>query len=194
MTDVIPPARKSRPHRRQVICSCCKQYRPHEAKGLCEACYARWWRVGFTGDGPPPPKETPHGDRHGNWRGTQATVTAKHYRIRTIRGNPTTCIWGCQDSWRYEWANLTGDYDDIWDYAPMCVRCHRRYDNARRTMEEDFTRHPWGVRGRFSADQVRELRRRAAAGTSQTALARENNCSVSTITNVIRRVSYAWVK
>ena len=33
---------------------------------------------------------------------------------------------------RFEWANLTGSYEDIDDYARMCCSCHRSYDAERR--------------------------------------------------------------
>ena len=32
---------------------------------------------------------------------------------------------------RYEWANLTGHYEDVADYERMCKSCHERYDRAR---------------------------------------------------------------
>jgi hypothetical protein len=35
---------------------------------------------------------------------------------------------------RYEWANLTGRYDDVKDYARMCISCHRKYDKKRREL------------------------------------------------------------
>jgi hypothetical protein len=135
-----------------------------------------------------------HGDGHQNWRGAEATVEAKHFRIITVRGKPASCVWGCISPTRYEWANLTGDYDDVWDYAAMCVSCHRRYDNARRSMEPGFARHPWGDRGLFTADQVRELRRRAAAGERPVALAKEYGVAAGTMRNLIRGVKYAWVR
>jgi len=134
-----------------------------------------------------------NGDDHPNWRGTEATLKAKHCRIVTVRGKAASCIWGCT-SQRYQWANLTGDYDDVRDYAAMCVSCHRRYDNARRSMEPGFARHPWGERGRFTADQVRELRRRAAGGERPSALAREYGVDDGTMRRLIRGERYAWVK
>ena len=182
--------------RKRAPCRCCNKVRPHEAKGLCQSCYTRWRREGFAGDGPSPPKNQggQRGSDHGNWRGPRATITAKHYRVRTVRGRPSSCVWGCEGAWRYEWANLTGDYDDVWDYAPMCVRCHRRYDMARRTMEPGFTRHPWGAQGILSADQVRDLRARAAAGVTHSSLAREFDVSAAVISAAIRGENYAWVR
>jgi hypothetical protein len=134
-----------------------------------------------------------HGTGHHNWRGAEATLKAKHYRIVATRGKAASCVWGCASP-RYEWANLTGDYDDVWDYAGMCVSCHRRYDNARRSMEPGFARHPWGSRGSLSPDQVRDIRARARAGMSLTALALEYGFSRGHMGKLARRETYAWVE
>jgi hypothetical protein len=61
------------------------------------------------------------------------------------RGKAAECIWGCQAPC-YEWANLTGDYLDVWDYAPMCKPCHKRFDGAAGMMREDKDQRQWRVR------------------------------------------------
>ena len=40
--------------RRRATCWSCREIKPIEGRGLCKTCYTRWWRVGFTGDAPPP--------------------------------------------------------------------------------------------------------------------------------------------
>ena len=53
-----------------------------------------------------------------------------HKRVRTLRGSPHKCeVCGIDDTsiW-YDWANLTGKYDDPDDYKRMCRRCHSKYD------------------------------------------------------------------
>jgi len=40
---------------------------------------------------------------------------------------------------RYEWCNLTGKYEDIMDYARMCIPCHRKYDKKRRELTGNNT-------------------------------------------------------
>jgi hypothetical protein len=66
-----------------------------------------------------------------------------HNRVRKVRGKATSCVWGHQST-RYEWANLTGNLADPDDYAPMCRRCHTRYDAAvRMTAENDRYWRPW---------------------------------------------------
>ncbi len=71
---------------------------------------------------------------------TMWTITpkyvAQHQRVYVERGKAESCVWGCHHT-HYEWANLTGNYDDIFDYASMCKSCHAAYDGAR-TKCEDF--------------------------------------------------------
>lgn len=63
-------------------------------------------------------------------------MQASHYRLYQARGKARRCVWGCTAR-RYEWANLTGDYENPGDYAEMCTSCHHHYDNAvRRTWLE----------------------------------------------------------
>lgn len=72
------------------------------------------------------------GSANANWRGSEATYAALHYRVQALRGSPSRCS-ACDrtDQLRYEWANLTGRYDDPNDYVRMCVGCHRRFDTRR---------------------------------------------------------------
>lgn len=73
-------------------------------------------------------------ERNGNWKGAKAGYQAKHLRVQRLRGRPRMCqVCGTTDPvlW-YDWANLTGDYDNPTDYKRMCRSCHRHYDSARR--------------------------------------------------------------
>jgi hypothetical protein len=56
-----------------------------------------------------------------------------HVRLLRWRGKADRCVWDCVAE-KYEWANLTGNYLDIYDYAPMCQSCHRYFDSAQRSM------------------------------------------------------------
>ena len=50
-----------------------------------------------------------------------------HLRVKYHRGKAATCVWGCESVTGFQWANLTGDYNDINDYANMCRSCHKRF-------------------------------------------------------------------
>jgi hypothetical protein len=71
-----------------------------------------------------------------HWRGDDAGYFALHGRVYQQRGKASECVWSCESRY-YEWANLTGNYLDIWDYAQMCRRCHKRFDGAIRMMHPD---------------------------------------------------------
>jgi hypothetical protein len=80
-----------------------------------------------------PYKRNQKGENNASWKGDKATYAALHYRVEKSRGKPLFCeACGIIGSSRYEWANLTGNYNDIMDYARMCVSCHRKYDSNRR--------------------------------------------------------------
>lgn len=68
------------------------------------------------------------------WRGNAASYSSCHSRVYRERGSAFGCtVCGSEDpNERYEWANLTGDYPNVHDYASMCKPCHAAYDNSRR--------------------------------------------------------------
>jgi hypothetical protein len=53
-----------------------------------------------------------------------------HYRVRKLKGSPHKCEACGTDSLTefYEWANLTGDFENPDDYKRMCRKCHRKHD------------------------------------------------------------------
>lgn len=81
-------------------------------------------------------KREQRGPLNDSWKGDAAGYAALHLRVVVARGRPA----GCQrcpatDAPRdYEWANLTGAYEDVLDYESMCVPCHRKFDAARRRL------------------------------------------------------------
>jgi hypothetical protein len=74
------------------------------------------------------------GDRNHMWKGDQATRYAMHVRLYKRFGQEPECsVCGTTDQSKwYDWANLTGHYEDINDYRRMCRSCHRQYDKRRR--------------------------------------------------------------
>jgi hypothetical protein len=79
-------------------------------------------------------KRNQWGSKNDNWRGKEATLVNKHRRLYRAFGQPSKCeVCGTEDkSKTYDWANLTGNYDDPKDFKRMCRSCHRKYDNQRR--------------------------------------------------------------
>ena len=74
------------------------------------------------------------GHKNHMWKGDNASYAAFHYRLWKRHDGPKVCqLCGDEspDTW-YDWANLTGRYEDLNDYLLMCRSCHRRYDAARR--------------------------------------------------------------
>ena len=70
------------------------------------------------------------------WKGDKAGYKAMHLRVESEKGKAETygcSVCGTTESYKaYDWANLSGQYQDINDYAPMCRSCHRKYDKERR--------------------------------------------------------------
>jgi hypothetical protein len=70
------------------------------------------------------------GPKNSRWKGVAGDYKALHLRVYSARGAPKHCErCGLSDeSRRYEWANLTGRYEDPSDYRRLCVSCHRKFD------------------------------------------------------------------
>jgi hypothetical protein len=79
-------------------------------------------------------KRNQRGPANSTWRGAAAKYDALHVRVIEAYGQPSECsqCGRTDDVTRYEWANLTGRYEDVTDYARMCASCHHYYDAARR--------------------------------------------------------------
>lgn len=78
-------------------------------------------------------KRNQRGSANHMWKGDKAGYQALHLRVESQRGKAMRCDWcDSSDQKRYEWANLTGDYTNVWDYVRLCLSCHRTYDAKRR--------------------------------------------------------------
>jgi len=77
------------------------------------------------------------GKNNPNWKGNKAGYAAKHYRVYKLKGMPRKCeMCGTEDKKeKYEWANLTGDFDNPEDYQRMCRSCHSKYDKKQRNFK-----------------------------------------------------------
>ena len=72
------------------------------------------------------------------WKGTEASYTAKHARVRRRRGLASThecvrCLEDGKHRQANDWAMVHGETgDDVWaDYVPMCHSCHMIYDGVK---------------------------------------------------------------
>ncbi len=70
------------------------------------------------------------GEDHHQWKGSGAGYTALHTRLNRRFGKPKSCdLCGTSDANKvYDWANLTGHYDDLKDFKRMCRKCHINFD------------------------------------------------------------------
>jgi hypothetical protein len=75
-------------------------------------------------------KRNQYCELNSSWKGNTATKEAFHYRLKSLFGSPKICeICGTSDLGRtYDWANITGRYEDPQDYKRMCRSCHWKYD------------------------------------------------------------------
>lgn len=85
---------------------------------------------------PPPGSRT--GPKSPSWKGVDAGYQAKHLRVETLYGTPSECrkCGTTAAEKTYDWANLTGNYDDTADFMRMCRSCHRKYDRSRRAASQ----------------------------------------------------------
>lgn len=80
-------------------------------------------------------KRDQRGSRNHAWRGAAAGYAALHQRVVTARGAPSVCEdCGTTTAKRYEWASLTGRYEDTADHKRLCVSCHHRFDGTVRNL------------------------------------------------------------
>lgn len=83
-------------------------------------------------------KREQFGENNDSWKGSAAKYSALHYRIYKLKGCPRKCeVCGTDDkNKRYEWASLSGKYDDPSDYKRMCKSCHSKYDNMAKNFDK----------------------------------------------------------
>ena len=80
-----------------------------------------------------PVKRDQTGENNDSWKGDSASYKGFHSRLYTMLGRPTYCeVCGRRRGSRsrkyFQWANLTGKFNDPKDYKRMCARCHMKYD------------------------------------------------------------------
>jgi hypothetical protein len=93
-------------------------------------------------------KRDQFGDRNHQWKGDEASKYAFHRRLYSRYGKPNRCSQcGTEDrSKSYDYATLSGQYENIDDYLPMCRSCHSVYD-------EKYKNFRGAIGGRPSPDK-----------------------------------------
>lgn len=80
-------------------------------------------------------KRNQWGENNHMWKGDNASKVAFHRRLYSRYGKPNKCsACGTTKSENYDYANLTGRYEDLEDYAPMCRSCHSKFDDKIRNI------------------------------------------------------------
>jgi hypothetical protein len=75
-------------------------------------------------------KRDQRGEKNSYWKADAAGKQAFHRRLYALYGKPTKCtVCRTTESEHYDYANLSGRYEDINDYAAMCRSCHCKYDD-----------------------------------------------------------------
>ena len=76
-------------------------------------------------------KRNQEGGNNASWKGDKAGYAAHHYRVQKLRGKPSMCAM-CETTTakRFEWASVTGEYNNIFDYVRLCKSCHSKFDNV----------------------------------------------------------------
>lgn len=81
------------------------------------------------------------GNKNFSWKGNFAKIDALHARINVLKGKPKECAVCGKKALHatYDWANLTGHYEDLNDYKRMCRSCHKKYDHRRLRLTGSMT-------------------------------------------------------
>lgn len=118
------------------ICTIDGCYSAHNARGLCNAHYARMKRHGSVDKRP---RRDQRGSANPNYVGDRAAYTTVHSRLRSQRGpasrNPCKECGSQAEDWAYmygcpnEKPSELGPYStDLSRYEPMCRPCHKIFD------------------------------------------------------------------
>ena len=82
-------------------------------------------------------KRDQRGANNDSWKGDGARYAAMHLRVAAARGKPAHCVrcgkaGGAQRG--YEWASLTKDFANPYDYIRLCRSCHHKMDDTVRNL------------------------------------------------------------
>jgi hypothetical protein len=134
-------------------------------------------------------REAAAGAANPRWRGAEASYFTLHRRVYRLRGKADHCErCGAEGSGTvYQWANLTGNYADVWDYEQMCVACHAAYDAPAKA-------RGCAVHGaKLTEARVLDARRRYGAGEDCQPMAAKFGVSRAALLNAIKGVTWKHV-
>lgn len=78
-------------------------------------------------------KRDQSGDKNHMWKGVNAGYSSLHRRVERYRGKPRVCsMCETKEAIEYNWASMTQDYANIFDYIRLCRGCHAKMDNHAR--------------------------------------------------------------
>lgn len=74
-------------------------------------------------------KRNQTGENNAYWGGKTGEVgyAANHLRVERLRGKPSLCVM-CESRVKCEWANVSGEFSNPYDYIRLCGSCHARFD------------------------------------------------------------------
>ena len=74
-------------------------------------------------------KRNQAGENNAYWGGKTGEVGYKayHYRVGKLRGKPSLCAM-CESRVKCQWANVSGEFENPYDYIRLCTSCHSRFD------------------------------------------------------------------
>ena len=76
------------------------------------------------------------GSKHPLWKGASVTYKTFHKRLYKTLGQPKKCsVCGTTKSKIFDWANLTGKFNDPNDYKRMCRSCHFKHDGMNKNFK-----------------------------------------------------------
>lgn len=83
-----------------------------------------------------PYKRFQRGENNHNWKGDKASYSAFHYRVYSLRGKANMCEECGRDDDKivYDWANITGNYNNVYDYKMLCRSCHFKLDGHKNNL------------------------------------------------------------
>lgn len=69
-------------------------------------------------------------EKNGNWKGNKVGYKGLHIWVGKSLGKIKKCFrCGTTKAKWYHYANISGKYRrELWDFMPLCVKCHRAYD------------------------------------------------------------------